>query len=265
MSIKQQFLEVDHNGQAIRGMIYRPDSDGIEHRVPAVLMLHGFTGQRMENGFFFVRLARELAEQGVAAVTFDFLNSGESDGSFDRMLVTEELADAMRMTDWLTRQPFVDRTRLGLLGFSLGGLLASCVSARTDVYKALALIAPTTEQNVQRHAKRECDDDACSTVLGPHCLHPGFFDDVATLDPVGDCLIHSRPTLLVHGTEDTAVPSAVAEAFVDAMRGAGIPLEVQRVEGADHVFNRRPHREAVLAKVASWLAEGLTRGSVGRL
>ena len=39
-------------------------------------------------------VARELTKRGLAAVTFDFLNSGESDGSFDQALVTQEVADA---------------------------------------------------------------------------------------------------------------------------------------------------------------------------
>lgn len=254
MDVKQKFLEVDHNGRTIRGMVYLPD---VNRRVPAVLFLHGFTGQRMENGFLFVQLARKLAAQGVAAVTFDFLNSGESDGSFDNMLVTEQLADAMRMTEWLKRQAFVDRSRLGLVGFSLGGLLAGCVCGRTDAFKSLVLIAPTTEQNVMRHAKVECEDDACSAEFGPHCLHPDLFTDVMTLDSVADSLINPRPTLLIQGTDDKAVPPAVSQVFIDAMQQARMPIDVHRIDGASHVFNRRTHRENLFSKVIPWMTDHL--------
>src|SRR5690606_27088048 len=181
---------------------------------PTVLMLHGFTGQRIESGFLFVQLARALVKQGIAAVTFDFLHSGESDGSFDQMLVTGELADAMRITDWVRGQPFVDRSRLGLLGFSLGGLLACCVTGRTDAYRALVLLAPTTVANMSRHAGERGGGERVA--IGPHQLHPQFFDDMRTLDPVGDCLRHPRPTLLVQGTADKAVPPNVSMTFVDA-------------------------------------------------
>src|SRR5690606_38236037 len=106
---------------------------------------------------------------------------GESDGSFDQMLVTGQLADALRITEWAQRQAFVDRARLGLLGFSLGGMLASCTAARTGCFRSLALLAPTTEQNICRHAQREGQSGACSIIFGPHCLNPKFFEDVITL------------------------------------------------------------------------------------
>ena len=196
----QQAIEVEHRGQMIRGMSYRPEGKA---RVPAVLFLHGFTGQRIETSFVFVQLARALAQRGIAAVTFDFINSGESDGSFDKMLVTQELADALRMTQWLTGQPFVDRSRMGLLGFSLGGLVAASAMARTDVYSALALMAPTTVENLCRHANRERIEG--KVVVGPYLLHEDFFDDARTLNPVADIIVNPRPTLLVQGTGDSGV------------------------------------------------------------
>ena len=48
-------------------MVYKPAAD---RRYPTVLLLHGFTGQRTESGFLFVRLARAMNRRGMAAVTF---------------------------------------------------------------------------------------------------------------------------------------------------------------------------------------------------
>ncbi len=250
----QNAFELEHHGQIIRGMSYRPQRDA---RHPTVLFLHGFTGQRMENGFVFVRLARALAAAGIAAVTFDFLNSGESDGSFDRMLVTEQLTDALRVTEWVQRQPFVDRARLGLLGFSLGGMLACCAAGRVEVFRSLALLAPTTEQNISRHAKREGQSDACSVIFGPHCLHPKFFDDVLTLNSVADCIRHPRPTLIVQGTLDTAVPPAVSQQFADAMLKANVPCETKLIEGADHPFAHPSWRHQLQEATVAWFTRTL--------
>lgn len=254
----QRFIEVEQRDRRIRGMAYLPDGAG---RRPAVLMMHGFTGQRTESGFLFVSLARRLAERGVAAVTFDFLNSGESDGSFDQMLVTEELADAMRMTQWLAGQPFADRSRLGLLGFSLGGLLAGCVCGRTDVYRAVVMLAPTTERNLSRYAEQKADEGARTAegrvIVGPHVLHADFFDDLATLDSVGDCVRHPRPTLLVQGDADKAVTPAVSARFVDAMRRAGVPIDHHLLADADHGFSHPTVRAELIDLVSDWLVDRL--------
>ncbi len=243
----QRAIEVDHGGRTIRGMVYLPAGG---RRAPAVLFLHAFTGQRIESGFMFVQLARALAQLGVAAVTFDFLHSGESDGSFDQMLVSGQLADARRMTQWLQSQPFADRARLGVLGFSLGGLTAACLCARVTAYGALVLIAPTTVENLCRVAGESRANGPPS--VGPHELNPGFFDDLRRFDPVGDCVANPRPTLIVQGSADAAVPPDVAAQFETALRQAGTPVQAESVPEADHNFSRPRTRRHLIQSVANW-------------
>jgi len=250
----QHAIEVDHQGMTLRGMVYRPEGT---LRCPAALLLHGFTGHRIETGFLFVRLGRALAAAGVAAVTFDFLHSGESDGSYEQMTATGELADALHMTTWLRGQPWADRRRLGLVGFSLGGLLAGCMMARTDAYRALALIAPTTEANMCRHAGDPDCDPQGEVARGPHVLNPQFFADLRSLDAVRDLVDHPRSTLVVQGTDDTAVSPQVSQAFVDALHGGNVPCEHVLVDGANHAFNRPAHQRQLLDSVTSFLTRHL--------
>jgi dipeptidyl aminopeptidase/acylaminoacyl peptidase len=253
IAMPQQPFEIEsltHPGQMIRGMTYLPKTVG---RCPTLLMLHGFTGQRAESGFMFVQLARRLAAEGIACVTFDFRHSGESDGSFDQMLVTGELDDALRVTQWLAGQPFADRSRLGLLGFSLGGLLASCVTARTAAYKALVLLAPTTERNLARIAESRADDKG-NLFVGAYQLHPNIIPDLLTLDSVSDSVKHPRPTLLVQGDKDTSVPPPVSCQYVTAMRQAGVPVEHVTIPNAEHTFSSPSFREQLFKAVSAFLA-----------
>lgn len=254
----QQPLEVDRHGQVIRGCVYLPDAAG--KRVPAVLLLHGFTGNRIEAGFAFVQAARSLASRGIAAVTFDFLNSGESDGSFDQMLVSGELADALRMTEWLQGQPFVDRSRLGILGFSLGGLLASCVAARSSAFRALALWAPSTAENLSNNVCKRSND--CPTgepvIVGAYAMHKDFLKDLSQFDAVKDVTKRPRPTLLVQGTGDKAVTPAVSQKFVDAMKSASVPVDHHLIQDADHGFSTPATRKELIGVTTEWLVKQLS-------
>ena len=247
--MKQQPIEVENQGMMIRGTCYRPAATG---RYPTVLLLHGFTGNRVESGFMFVQLARAFAKQGLAAVTFDFRHSGESDGSFDQMLVSGELDDALRMTRWLQGQPFVDRSRMGLMGHSLGGLLTACCMKHTDVYSRIAMTAPTTVNNLSRITGQSGKQ---RVNVGPHRLHPKFFDDLFALNPVSDCIENPRPTLLVQGSDDQAVPPAVSQAYVDAMQRAAVPLTHHVISGADHGFSKPQFREELIATLGRWFGE----------
>ena len=53
--------------------------------------------------------SRLLARQGIASARFDFLGSGESDGEFQDMTLSGEIADAGAILDWLGRVRGVDR------------------------------------------------------------------------------------------------------------------------------------------------------------
>lgn len=250
--MRHQPFEIPRDGLTLRGMLYRPDDD---RRHPAVVLMHGFTGQRMESGYLFVQLARTLAERGLAAVTFDFLHCGESDGAFERMLVSGQVDDALSVTAWTQRHPHVDRSRLGVVGFSLGGLVAGCAQGRSDAYRAAALLAPTTSENLARYAQRAADDG--QVTVGPHTLHPRFFDDLLAHDPATELAAHPLPTLLVQGTDDAAVPPTVSRHYADALEGAGLPPARLDIAGADHSFTQPTSRRRVVAAVAAHLAEHL--------
>ncbi len=246
-------ISIQQSGQTIRGTFYRA-GDTLRRR-PVVVFLHGFTGNRHENDDMFVRLARGLADQGIHALTFDFRGSGESDGRFDQMLVSSELADALRVLEWVGGQPGVDRSRIGLLGFSLGGLLACCTAARFSSIKALALLAPTTGQNLRRYV--EGQEQEGPVIVGSRSLHPQFFDDLETLDSLADAVKNPRPTLLIHGTADKSVPPAVGQQYAKALQGAGLCLQLEWIDGANHVFSGQPARQKLLSLVAGFFKERL--------
>lgn len=255
--MQQRSFETDLHGQTLRGTAYLAGRRGeAERRRPAVVMLHGFTGTRIEAGFNFMLLGRQLARAGVHAITFDFRGSGESDGAFEEMLVTGEIDDALRILNWTRSQPCVDRRHVALLGFSLGGLVASCAAARTaGPIAALALIAPTTVDNLSRHAGEAAHDGP--VIVGPHTLHPNFFDDLRTLDPLTDITRCPCPTLVVQGTDDEAVKPGVSDQFIEALRAIGAAVQATPIQGANHVFSTPEHRRQMIDAVVGFLSTHL--------
>jgi len=252
---RQRPVETERNGLTLRGTAYLPEAPG---RHPAVLLLHGLSGHRIETGFLFVRLGRALAARGIAAVAFDFLHSGESDGAFERMSVPGEIADAEAMTRWLAAQPFTDRSRLGLLGFSLGGLVAACLNARTDAYGAHVLVAPTTVENLARHARRWRDPHG-RIRIGAHHLNRRFIETLEGLDPAGDLARPPRPTLIIQGSGDETVPPATSRHFARALERAGAPARTLEIAGAGHTFADPEHQDQLARAATDFLAEHVHR------
>lgn len=203
----------------------------------------------------FVRLARELNARGIHAVTFDFIGSGESDGLFEEMLVSHELSDALKVTQWVEGQSFVDRSRMGVVGFSLGGMLAATLTAKRPSFKARVLLAPSTAHNLCRLTG---DRDACTPqvpqlVYGAHTLHKDFFKDLQTFNGPADMVKCKAPTLVVQGTADTSVTPAVSQEYTDAMTKAGIENKTVLIDGGDHVFSKQAWQRGMIGAVAEWL------------
>ncbi|MQY76454.1 MAG: alpha/beta hydrolase, partial [Spirochaeta sp.] len=68
----------------------------------------------MESSFLFVRFSRLLMANNLASVRFDFLDSGESDGDFEKMTLSSEIEDGFDILDYFSALPEIDRRRIFL-------------------------------------------------------------------------------------------------------------------------------------------------------
>jgi dipeptidyl aminopeptidase/acylaminoacyl peptidase len=253
------FCEVPSRGQIMRGFLHRPESFSAARRYPAVLLLHGLGGNHIESHRFFVLVARRLAAQNILAARFDFIGSGNSDGEFCDVTPHTELHDTLALLQWLQAQPGVDRTRIGLIGFSLGGLLATYAAARFDV-KALCLWAATAHMYRRMQEKFTPQSAAKLKARGWHDINGNktsraFLDSAAQLHPLSEAEKFRGRVLILHGAGDDVVPVEEAREYSEAFAACRPDLKI--VPDADHGFNRVEWAEDVIETTANWLEKNL--------
>ncbi len=253
----QQYRQFEVHGQAIAASLHVPATTP----APAVVMCHGYTGMRMEAHFLFVKAARELCAAGMNVLRFDFRGSGESEGAFEEMTIEGEIADALAAVETICAEPTVDPTRVGVLGLSLGGLVAACTAARSDRVTALVLWSAVADL-MGVFSERQDWDELCTTVQrdgyvdqGAHRVGEGFYEDCQRIDPLAELTRYGGPALVVHGSDDHTVPPEHSEMYLAALTTDEKSVHI--VDGADHTFTSRAWEAEAIGVSRDWLAQRL--------
>jgi len=252
LKLKESLVEFPNaRGKLLRGMMHWPA--GAEGPLPAVIFFHGFTGDRMESHWIFIKCARALARVGIASLRFDFYGSGESEGTFHEATLQGEIADARGAVRFMQRQAGIDPARLGLCGLSLGGCVAACVAGAAKA-KALVLWSavahPAILQKLSKKLGKPSPNHKGDFEYDAREISARFLKDAAKVDPLGAVRRFRKPTLIIHPGKDDAVPRSHAQDFVEAS-GAGIKQRVI-IPGADHTYTSIAWETEVIGLTFEW-------------
>jgi dipeptidyl aminopeptidase/acylaminoacyl peptidase len=215
-------------------------------RFPGVLFLHGFPGGEKN-----VDIQRRLQGLGVASYSLHFSGAWGSEGyySFGDLIPQARAALAV-----LARQDFVDRNRLGVFGFSMGGWAAVNLAAYARNLKAAAAVAPVGGLEMINPDTPE-HIAVLSRPLRVRSQKFLYRDLVSTLeayDPARSAVRLKRPLLLVHGDCDEVVPIEVSRRIFQAALG---PKKFVVAGGCRHDFLDR--REWLSRLISDLLAKHL--------
>jgi uncharacterized protein len=224
---------------------------GRESPRPAVVVVHGFKG--FKDWGLWPTFAERLARAGFSAVTLNLSGSGVDDTGefvfperFGHNTFSAELQDLRRVMDALAagRLGVAAPASVGLLGHSRGGGISVLHAASDGRVRALvtwAAIAtvqrwPAGERAAWRAAGVSQVKNTRTGQILPQ--YPDVLDDIesnaATLDIEAAAGRIAIPWLIVHGTEDEAVPLLEGERLAGAAPPGSSRFEP--VDGAGHTF-----------------------------
>lgn len=137
------------DGIEISANFYTPANFDSSRKYPTVVVAHPNGGVKEQVAGLY---AQRLAEQGYIAITADAAYQGASGGqprSVDKP--SHRIEDIHGMADYMSRFPWVDNARMGLLGICGGGGY-SLAAAQTDKrFKAVATISMFNSGRVRRN------------------------------------------------------------------------------------------------------------------
>lgn len=254
----EKFVEFPNAaGKTLRGMLHLPPQT-FKQPVPGVVFFHGFTGNRMEAHWIFVKCSRALVQAGIASLRFDFYGSGESDGEFREASLSREIADGRAAVAFVRAQTEIDPARVGLLGLSLGGAVAATLasSVRPATVVLWSAVAHTARlRELAKKLARKIPGKPGAVEYDARELSPRLVDDVLKVEPIRHLARFKGPTLIIHPEKDESVPVSHARDFFQA--AGSTSKEMFIVPGADHVFSSVPWEQEVIARTVQWLERQL--------
>ncbi len=222
---------------------------GKQSKAPVVILIHGGFWRSAYNLSLMRRLARDLAQHGIAAWNIEYRRVGNNNGGWPATMLDIALAtDYMRT---LAAQYPIDEERIVTVGHSAGGHLALWVAARHRIeagelmaqnpLKVTGVISLAGCADLEYVAQLGLGRDAAVELLGgePQAVPERY----ATASPAA-LLPFGVPQVLIHGTRDNNVPFDVSQFYARKAQEAGDDVTLIELPGADHFVVIDPTSES---------------------
>ena len=251
VSLRKHF-SVELGGSVVRGMLDLPETEPEEGAPAVVLLCHGPPEVSEAASGLLAMIAESLVEAGVAAAGYE-PSTDANERAVD---------DAAAVLHALALREDVDLNRIGVLGYSLGAIIAACLSGRSDQIARLCLLSAVTTDELRSRRDSESSSELAAR-LGAVETSERFLDELAGLTPEEDIKRYDRPTLILHGAADRAVEPQSSLVYRDAVRLAGHQIEHAMVALADHAFTEGPARSTCVEHIVRFFSIPSARPATG--
>ncbi len=224
-----------------------------------VVLCHGFLSNKQSSTNR--RLAELLIEKEISTFSFDWFGMGESEGSFADLTVDVCCDELEQALSFVRDKGY---SRIGLVGSSYGGLIATLIASRDSQLTALGLKCPVPDfpEMLRLEFGQEAMDRWQSTgeipdVTGsdtPIELHYAFYKNCLTYDAYTAAQAITAPTIIVHGDNDELVPLSQIERLEQSLAG---PKSLHLLPGANHHFGRPDDFRTMTTLLANWMVTHL--------
>ena len=199
------------------------------------------------------RVARALADRGIAVLSFDFAGLGSSEGDFAASTFSSDVEDLVAAAGYLADTIAAPTL---LVGHSFGGAAVLTAATRIEGVEAIATIAaPADVGHVADLFSEDLDairerGEAEVTLAGrPFTIRSSFVDDLDE-HRLTDCVASLDAALLfLHAPLDDTVGVDNARMLFEAARH---PKSFVSLAGADHLLTDAADARYVAEVVAAW-------------
>jgi dipeptidyl aminopeptidase/acylaminoacyl peptidase len=245
------------DGTEVHGLMVKPPSYELGKKYPAVLWIHGGPGMQDDHALLFdlypLQLERQFyAANGYVVLAVNYRGSSGRGAEYSRSILgdwgNKEVADLLAAVDHVVRLGIADPDRLGIGGWSYGGILTDYTIASDTRFKAavsgagsaLQLSMYGSDQYVRQYEAE----------IGPPWKARDAWLKVSYPFFRADRI--KTPTLFIGGEKDFNVPIIGCEQMYQALRSLGVPTQLVIYPGQNHVPTKPSYIHERLVRFLAW-------------
>ena len=244
------FSSRSKDGTEVHGLLVRPADAPAGAKLPMILYIHGGPNGQDQYAFSF---DRELfAANGYAVLSVNYRGSNGRGSTYQKAIYADwgnkEVVDLLGAVDQAVASGVADPDRLGIGGWSYGGILTDYTIATTTRFKAAVAGAGSALQlsmyGVDQYIPQynlELGEPWKHEDLWVKLSYPFFHAD----------RIHT-PTLFMGGSADFNVPIVGGEQMYEALRTLGVETELVIYPGQFHGITMPSYRRDRYERYLAW-------------
>jgi len=245
------------DGATIEGVLYTPPDFKLGKKYPLLVVIHGGpTGvdQPILNADRYYPIER-FVTKGALILRPNYRGSagyGEKVRALNvRNLGVGDYADVISGVDALIAKGYVDKDRVGSMGWSEGGYISAFITASSDRFKAVSVGAGISDW-MTYYVNTDI------TPFTRQYLHATPWDDpeiYKKTSPITYVAKAKTPTLIQHGENDRRVPIPNGYELRQALEDHGVPVKMVIYKGFGHGITKPKQQRAVMEENEKWFAK----------
>jgi dipeptidyl-peptidase 4 len=229
LNYKEFFTFKTSEGVELNGFIIKPPKFNKKKKYPVLMTQYSGPNSQEVADAWGVDWEYLVAQRGYLVVSVDGRGTGFRGEEFRKMTYLQlgkyETQDQIETAKYLGSLAFVDKSRIGIFGWSYGGfMVCNCLTKGADYFKLGIAVAPVTNW-------RYYDNIYTERFLRKPQDNPSGYDDNSPINAVDKL---KGKLLIVHGTGDDNVHLQNTLEFTEALVQAGKQFDMQLYTNRNH-------------------------------
>jgi len=243
------------DGTEVHGLMFKPPSYVLGQKYPTLLNIHGGPNGQDQHAFHFDR--QLLAANGYVVLAVNYRGGAGRGSAYQKAIFADwgnkEVMDLLAAVDYAVATGVADPERLGIGGWSYGGILTDYTTATDPRFKA-AISGAGSALQLSMYGSDEYISQY-ELELGPPWKNRDLWIKLSYPFFHADRI--KTPTLYLGGQSDFNVPIIGSEQMYQALRSLGVPTELVIYPGQFHGITIPSYKVDRLQRYLDWYAKYL--------